>query len=311
MRQSGHKPSKRETSVAAATDSAPSNTTLESMSPEATTADGARAATPVAAPVVTEPVARTATPTTTAAVTTDEAAMAEAVKIGHFADIAEAQAAVRHDDVRAPEVKPGVCPPPAAPTHATAAEEDSPADAERLAYTIALSRLSALKRPAHPEVNAHIDAIIAQADFLQNQGESVTELTLHLNHSADRVTGRMTSEAFKDSAKNMQGHASTAWKVLGGLMMALAITLATLAIVFAAPIVAGVAATLAISTAAAQAVTIAGAGVASGVPVAMGLGFFSKVRNKGLAQAAHQLDAAVQLDGSELDGAQRTPECAA
>ena len=162
-------------------------------------------------------------------------------------------------------------------------------DKDIVDYATALSRLEALRQQDHPDINTLIGELVTCVEQLKNEGkESIAELTSVLNVTYQRLTGELAdSKEYEDYANKVEGKPSIGMKILGGIMLALAVAVTILGIVFAPALasVAAVAFTKGVAVAA-MGVTVGATGAALTVA---GIGFFASGGRSGLSKAMHNV----------------------
>ena len=157
------------------------------------------------------------------------------------------------------------------------------------AYKTALAELKTLKTtPPSISIDSAISNLILEVERLKAKGdEDINELTEALKKTHLRLIGDLDHESYEVIAKTMQGHPSTKMMILGGFMVALALAIATVAIV-CAPALLGLAGTISTGTIVATGIT---ATVTSIAIAATGFGMFAKgAKQKGLSAAMSHVD---------------------
>ena len=128
---------------------------------------------------------------------------------------------------------------------------------------------------------------MTQAADLKAKGESTDLLTQALTATYERLIDPFKHDAYKLMAENLPGKSSTGLKVLGGIMLALAV--AALGVIFA-PVLVGLAATVGLTGTPAIVATAAVVGAGSGAFAAASFTFFAKSSQTGLSKTATLLD---------------------
>ena len=184
--------------------------------------------------------------------------------------------------VRPPIVAQMRPPAPGTPSNTAMSQEEQ-------AYTDAFNQLNTFKTvpPSH-RIDEAVSKLIQQVEQLKGK-EKTTELTEALQKTHLLLTGAMDKHTYNELAKTMQGKPSGGLKMLGGIMIALALAVAAAAFVFA-PTLLGVAAAVGLSG---QAATIATGAVVATTCSALagpGIGFFAKgFQQKGLCESMTHL----------------------
>ena len=161
---------------------------------------------------------------------------------------------------------------------------------EEQAYTAAVTKLADLqKQRDHIEINTLLEKLMTQAADLKAKGESTDLLTQALTATYERLIDPFKHDAYKLMAENLPGKSSTGLKVLGGIMLALAVAVAALGVIFA-PVLVGLAATVGLTGTPAIVATAAVVGAGSGAFTAASFTFFAKSSQTGLSKTATLLD---------------------
>ena len=194
-----------------------------------------------------------------------------------------------------------------------AAEEKAKADAEQLAekqneetsFVTARDQLKALlTQPGHPDINAKLEWLIAQIDYLKNKGEEpVSELKKIVDATYSRLIGKLSHEDYLSVANQVQGKPSTAMQVLGGIMLAIALAVLAVGICYF-PVLVGVAAAIEITGIAG---VIAAGATTAGAFSASAFGsycFFNQSRASGVSLAMKKVEEEKSLDSTPYEAVQ-------
>ena len=166
-------------------------------------------------------------------------------------------------------------------------------------YAQALQKLKEFKMPPHSK--SVDDYVVRLINVIEKQKgkERTSDLIEALEKTYLRLTTTFPPEQYEDIARSMQGKPSTGMKVIGGIMIALAVALAALAIVFA-PALLGLAAAVALTGTAATIATGAVVTVTSTSIAATGIGLFAQgFKRKGISEAMSNLNKATPTKTEE------------
>ena len=125
---------------------------------------------------------------------------------------------------------------------------------ERMGFAFSSKKIEALMRQSSPTTNPLISAVLNETKRLKDEGQvPLDELTNVLDKTHELVTSNptCTQQDYQSLALQLQNKPSNHWKALSGMMLALALAIATLGVVFApaAVLSLGIAATVATETA--------------------------------------------------------------
>lgn len=183
---------------------------------------------------------------------------------------------------------------------------------EETTYQTALDNL---ERAYHLEENeaikTKINALVAHIQMIYQKNGASKELVVALNSTTTLLnaykTGARTFSAalnnYEKVAQTMEGHPSSALKLVGLMMLALAITILVLGIMATPMVTAILAATVAASVASANTMAVTGVAVAVTLPTLSSLGFFGQSGRSGLSQAMSKV-------GEKINEVEMTPALA-
>jgi hypothetical protein len=154
-------------------------------------------------------------------------------------------------------------------------------------YTILCVALEELQKQDHPKTNPLIAQCLLSAHVLKHGKKiKLQELNTSLTLMYKRLIDPKSHPEFLKQCDRMQGSPNKALRALGALMIALAVTLAALAIVYAAPVFAA----LGIISTAAHLITASTVGIGVLGIMLGGLGFFANSHRKGFSATMKTLD---------------------
>ena len=91
--------------------------------------------------------------------------------------------------------------------------------------------LRSLEFPEHPEIMGQVYLLLDHVNTLHGK-VPIVELIKALEKTAQRLTGQLDRESYDIVVNEMQGKPSSALQLIGGIMLALALVLAGISIVF-------------------------------------------------------------------------------
>ena len=119
--------------------------------------------------------------------------------------------------------------------------------AEETTYQEAIKKLESLNINNHTRIHPLIQELILQSNSLKKEGRPITEITNALEQTYMRLTDiNYPSASYTELAQDLRKHPSPGMKILGGIMLALAVAIGVAAILFCSQLIgAGLAGTLA------------------------------------------------------------------